>query len=336
MHDNNINVGIVGCGHIAQKHMTAIDEQSHALSCVAICDTSEARLEGFYSDRSLARYHSLEALLAHDDLDLVVLCTPSGLHREQAIACARADVNVLCEKPLAVSLDDARAIEMAFSDGQASIFIVKQVRYNPCIQYVKNLMQVQAFGSLYHVGLNAYWSRPQAYFDAAPWRGTKALDGGMLFNQMIHCIDLLEWLFGPLNTIGAQSVRLAREIETEDVVTSSLVWNSGAVGSFNATILATPHNFETTLVILGSRGVVKLGGAGLNEIEYSMLETDVAKPNLADHDVSWHGALYADVVRDLGSTDSPSYAPSLASAIRDIELIEAMYRSSATQSFVTV
>ena len=319
-----LRIGVVGCGHISKKHFDAIGENSTSFELVAACDRSEKIRESMVDEYGVKVFSDMEVMLQESNLDIVSLCTPSGLHPEQAKLAAKYNVNVLSEKPMALSSSDAKEMIDAFAGKSVSLYPVKQIRYNPYLQYLKNeILNKDRFGQIYHVNLNVYWTRPQDYFDVAPWRGTIAMDGGMLLNQMVHFVDLFEWLFGPVKTATGIAKTAARNIETEDVVVSNIEWESGVIGSFNATILTYPKNLETSITILGEKGTFRLAGGALNNIVEASFEDPPPAYLAPEGALSWHGQLYGHVSSAILEGEASTITS--ASALRDIEIIEAIY-----------
>ena len=264
-----IRFGLVGCGRISANHVGAINAHSERAELVAVCDVNRERLAATAAETGAAAYDSLEALLAHDPpVDAVILCTPSGLHAAEAIACAAAGRHVVTEKPMATRWQDGKDMVQACDAAGVQLFVVKQNRRNPTLQLVKRAMQKGRFGRVYMVNVNVFWSRPQSYYDVAPWRGTWEFDGGAFMNQASHYVDLLDWLIGPVESLQAYTATLARNIQVEDTGVLSIRWRTGALGSMNVTMLTYPKNLEGSITILGEKGTVRLGGVAVNQIEH--------------------------------------------------------------------
>ena len=260
-------VGLVGCGRIAGRHLEAILALRPQLRLVGAVDPAPDARDRVALAAGVPGYETLEELLSAQEVDLVALCSPSGLHPEQATLAARAGADVLTEKPLGVRLGEARAMVQAVQDLGRELFIVKQLRYHPLFLAVRDALQLGRFGRLYTVALQVFWSRPQAYYDQAAWRGTRELDGGALMNQASHYVDLLEWLFGPVARVQGLGATLGRAIEVEDTAALHLEWAEGLLGSMHVTMLTYPQNLTTSLTVIGERGTVRLGGRGCDEIE---------------------------------------------------------------------
>jgi len=263
-----IRFALVGCGRIAASHMDAIAAHADDAELVAVCDIDPVRLEEAEARTGARGFASLEALLAGSDPDCVILATPSGLHAAQAIRAAAAGRHVMTEKPMATRWRDGTRMVQACDEAGVQLFVVKQNRRNATLQLVKRAVEARRFGRIYMVNVNVFWSRPQAYYDSASWRGTWEFDGGAFMNQASHYVDLLDWLIGPVESVQAYTATLARRIEVEDTGVMNIKWRSGALGSMNVTMLAWPKNFEGSITILGEHGTVRVGGVAVNRIDH--------------------------------------------------------------------
>lgn len=264
---SKIRFAIVGCGRISDRHMAALKELSADCTIEAVCDTDEASLEKAQKmTGARLAFSSYEELLKCPDVDAVSLCTPSGLHADQACAAARARKHVVTEKPMATKFEDGLRMVKECEQNSVSLFVVKQNRLNPTIQELKKAIDQNRFGKIYMVTCNVFWCRPQDYYNQAPWRGTWALDGGAYMNQASHYVDLLRWLIGPLESVAALTGTLARKIEAEDTGAVALRWKNGAIGSMNVTMLVHDKNLEGSITVIGEKGTVRIGGLAANQI----------------------------------------------------------------------
>lgn len=261
-----ICIGLVGCGRIAKNHVEAILAKSEDLELVAICDNDPAKLEQDFLKDVPNKYTDFQKLLVRDDIDLVVLTTPSGLHPEQTILAAQARKNVLTEKPMATCWQDGLKMVAACKKANVDLFVVHQNRLNPTVNVVKAAIDAGHFGKVYMLSSNVFWMRPQEYYDQASWRGTWQLDGGALMNQASHYVDLMVWFGGQVKKVQAISGTLGRKIEAEDSLVLNLQYEANTLGSMAVTMLTYPKNLEGSLTVIGERGTVRLGGAALNEI----------------------------------------------------------------------
>ena len=263
-----IRFALVGCGRIAQNHFAAI--QTHASRCelVDVCDIDPAALAAAVEKTGARGHNSLSGLLEHTTADCVILTTPSGLHPAQAIEVAAAGRHVITEKPMATRWKEGCAMVEACDKAGVRLFVVKQNRRNATLQLLKRAVEQKRFGQIYSVAINVFWTRPQAYYDSAKWRGTWEFDGGAFMNQASHYIDLLDWLIGPVESVMAYTGTLVRDIEVEDSGVAAIRWRSGAMGTLNVTMLTYPQNLEGSITILGEKGTVRVGGVAVNEIQH--------------------------------------------------------------------
>ena len=281
IHDRKIRFAIVGCGRIAKNHFDAIQSYADDAEVVGVCDIDPNALDAAAKQTQAKAYATLPALIDDTNADIVVLTTPSGLHSAQAIEVAASGRHVVTEKPMATRWHDGVRMVKACDKANVHLFVVKQNRRNPTLQLLKNAIDEHRFGKIYMVNVNVFWTRPQAYYDSARWRGTWEFDGGAFMNQASHYIDLLDWLIGPVESVQAYTATLARRIEAEDTGVMSVRWRSGALGSVNVTMLTYPKNLEGSITILGEKGTVRIGGVAINEIQQWEFET----PNKADETI---------------------------------------------------
>jgi UDP-N-acetyl-2-amino-2-deoxyglucuronate dehydrogenase len=264
-----IRYGIVGCGHIAKKHVAAIEAVEGA-RLVAVCDTNEERLAQFATD-GIEGYLDLADMLK-SDVDVVCICTPSGLHARLAIQAAEAGKHVIVEKPMALTLEDADAMIDACEKNGVKMAVVHPNRFRPAVVELRRMLESGAFGKIGHANATVRWNRNQAYYDQAPWRGTKAMDGGVLMNQAIHNMDLLLWMMGDVDEVSTFDATRIRNIEAEDTSVSVIRFKSGALGVLEAAVTIYPKNLEESLSIFGEKGTAIIGGPTANWIKHWQFE----------------------------------------------------------------
>lgn len=266
--DRPVRVALVGCGRISASHVSAI-EKLEGMELTACADVQLERAEAVANPRGLPAFRTQEELLAKvgDQVDLVAICTPSGLHPQHGILAAKAGKHVVSEKPMATRLEDADGLVRACDNANVHLFVVKQNRLNPPIQLLKRAVEKGRFGRIYSINATVRWTRPQDYYDQAKWRGTWEFDGGAFMNQASHYIDLVQWLAGPVESVMAKTATLARRIESEDTGAAVLRFRSGALGIIEVTMLTYPRNLEGSITVLGETGSVKIGGTAVNRIE---------------------------------------------------------------------
>jgi len=280
-----IRVAVVGCGRISKNHFGSIEAHGGDLELVAVCDTSPQVLQAHSERYGVKGYLDLEEMLTSEQVDMVVLCTPSGTHPDQAVLAARHKVHVMTEKPMATRWHDGVRMVRACDEAGVRLFVVKQNRRNTTLQLLKRAIEEKRFGKIHMVHLNVFWSRPQSYYDQAKWRGTWEFDGGAFMNQASHYVDLLDWLIGPVDKVQAM-MSTTRDIEVEDTGVLNVRWRNGALGSMSVTMLAYPRNLEGSITILGEKGTVRVGGVAVNDIQ--MWEFEEAR----DYDAEIQSANY--------------------------------------------
>jgi UDP-N-acetyl-2-amino-2-deoxyglucuronate dehydrogenase len=259
---------LVGCGRIADRHLEAFETHAEQCELVAVVDTDPQALAAMVERTGVRGFASIDEMLAGSDADVVVLATPSGLHARQAIACAEAGRHVVTEKPMATRWQDGKAMVAACDAANVHLFVVKQNRHNATIQLLKRAIEAGRFGRIHMVSVNVFWTRPQAYYDSASWRGTWEFDGGAFMNQASHYVDLLDWLVGPVESVQAYTATLSRNIEVEDTGVLAIRWRSGALGTMAVTMLTHPRNYEGSITVLGETGSARIGGVAVNEIQH--------------------------------------------------------------------
>jgi UDP-N-acetyl-2-amino-2-deoxyglucuronate dehydrogenase len=261
-----IRMAIVGCGRISKNHFGSIEKHSENLELAAICDIIPKTLEEYQTRYQVPGYRDLVDMLQQEQIDMVALCTPSGIHPEQAVIASRHKVHVMTEKPMATRWQDGVRMVRACDDAGVRLFVVKQNRRNTTLQLLKRAVEEKRFGKIHMVHLNVFWSRPQSYYDQGKWRGTWEFDGGAFMNQASHYVDLLDWLIGPVEKVQAM-MSTTRDIEVEDTGVLNVKWRNGALGSMSVTMLAYPQNLEGSITILGEKGSVRIGGLAVNDIQ---------------------------------------------------------------------
>jgi UDP-N-acetyl-2-amino-2-deoxyglucuronate dehydrogenase len=332
--NRRIRFALIGCGRIAHKHFEAIKAHADKAELRAVCDIDEHALAMGISQTGAAAYRSLGELLASSPADAVILCTPSGLHPQQAIEAARSGRHVITEKPMATRWIDGLNMVRACDEAGIHLFVVKQNRLNSTLQLLKSAVSKRRFGRIYMVTINVFWSRPQSYFDSAKWRGTWEFDGGALMNQASHYVDLVDWLIGPVESVQAYVATLARDIQVEDTATVGLRWRSGALGSINVTMLTYSKNLEGSITIIGERGTVRVGGVAVNEIqhwEFASSDPDDLRVRDASYPTTsvygfGHPLYYDNVIRTLRGEADPQTDG--REGLRSLEILIASYLSA--------
>lgn len=334
INDRKVRFALAGCGRIAKNHFAALREHHERAELVGVCDVVPEVLDAAAKETGARPYGSLTDMLAESDADIVVLTTPSGLHPEQAMQVAASRRHVMTEKPMATRWHDGVQMVKACDEAGVRLFVVKQNRKNATLQLVRNAIEKGRFGRIYMVNINVFWTRPQAYYDSAAWRGTWEFDGGAFMNQASHYIDLLDWLIGPIESVQAYTATLDRNIEVEDSGVMSVRWRSGALGSVNVTMLTYPRNMEGSITILGEKGSVRVGGVAVNEIqhwEFSESDPDDERVSAASYETTsvygfGHPLYYDNVINVLRGVGKPETDG--REGLKSLEVLIAAYLSA--------
>lgn len=334
-----IRFAIIGCGRIAERHARQIKTYG---MLVAVCDVVEERAKALAEQYVVPYYLSVETLLSSPEaIDVFVICTPNGLHAQQAILALRHGYHVLVEKPMAICTEDCREMIAASLQSGKQLFAVVQNRFNPPVLAVKEALKAGWFGKVYSIQLTGFWNRNHHYY-VNSWKGTKDMDGGTLFTQFSHFIDLLYWFFGEVKTIHAMAKNAAHEgvITFEDSAVVALEFANGIIGTLNFSVNSFERNREGSLTILGEKGMVKIGGEYLNTIEYSEFENgklgNVPVSNTANDygtykgSMSNHDKVYENLADSLQNR-KPFYACPVE-GLKTVEIIERIYQSARDNS----
>ncbi|MFM9946240.1 MAG: Gfo/Idh/MocA family protein [Bacteroidia bacterium] len=331
---NTISFALIGCGRIAQRHAEHISKRG---ILAAVCDTATEKADELASKYNAKVYYSLESLLADDIvIDVAAICTPNGLHAEHSIACLNAGYNVLCEKPMALSAADCGKMIQAAERNNKRLFSIKQNRFNPPVAAVKKIIDEGKLGKIYSVQLSCFWNRNEDYYHNS-WKGTQNLDGGTLYTQFSHFIDLLYWMIGDVKSAKAFTNNYAHKgiIEFEDTGVVILEFTNGAVGTVNYTVNSYGKNMEGSLTIFAEKGTVKIGGQYLNELEYQNIDgykiENLPQGNTANNygnyqgSMSNHDQIYDNVIAVLQK--NASISTSSFEGLKTVEIIEKIYSS---------
>jgi len=256
--DGVLRIGLVGAGAISTQHLEAIGALD-GIELAGVVSASADRARDAAEPRGVPWSTRLDDLLARDDVDAITICTPSGLHPSEALAALRAGKHVVVEKPLALSVADAEAVGREGRERGLAVAVISQRRFEPVVRALKVAVDAGRLGRLSLVMAEGLYHRPQAYYDSAAWRGTRALDGGVLMNQAIHTIDLVRWVGGPVASVAGHVATLGHVMEAEDTASVSLRFASGTLGSIVATTCVVPEQ-PVELRVYGDAGHVRLVG----------------------------------------------------------------------------
>jgi predicted dehydrogenase len=328
----NIRFGIIGCGRIAQRHAEEILKTGEL---VAVCDIDKEKAK-IFGEKFNARFYFdyKELVKTENEIDVISVCTPNGLHALHSIDSLNSNFNVLCEKPMAIDSADARQMITAAEKNSKHLFVVKQNRFNDAVSSVKNTLNENKLGKVYSFQLSCFWNRSEAYYKDS-WHGKKMLDGGTLFTQFSHFIDILQWFFGEVKNAKSFLANEAHQniIEFEDTGVVILKMENGMIGTLNYTVNSYKENMEGSLTIFGEKGTVKIGGQYLNTIQYQNIENFVIenaiKQNAANDygfykgSMSNHDKVYENIIDVL--QNGATLSVNAYDGLRTVEIIEKIY-----------
>jgi UDP-N-acetyl-2-amino-2-deoxyglucuronate dehydrogenase len=331
--DGSFRIGLVGCGRISKNHFDAI-RKVDGLTLGAVADVIGDRAAAAGEAENVPAFRSLDDMLKGAEIDVVAVCTPSGLHSAHGAAAAKVGKHVVTEKPMAISLTQADELIRAADAAGVHLFVVKQNRLNPPVQLLKRAVDKGRFGRIYMANVTVRWQRPQEYYDAEPWRGTWEFDGGAITNQASHYVDLVQWLVGPVESVVAKTATQARRIEAEDSGIGILKFRSGALGVIEVNVLTYPRNLEGSITILGEKGSVKIGGTAVNRVETWLFAdyddddklVEAANTNPPNVYGFGHEGYYRNVLAVLRSEAKPETDG--RAGRKSLELILGMYESA--------
>ena len=281
-HESKIKFAVIGQGHIGKRHAEMV-RRNPDCELIAVCDLLPKEKLGLESI-SEPYYQSVAALLeAHPEVEVVNVCTPNGLHAEHALAALEKSKHVVVEKPMALSKADCEKVIYAALHQHKTVFCVMQNRYSPPSVWLKEVIEKKIIGDVFMVQLNCYWNRDERYYKAGNWKGTQDLDGGTLFTQFSHWIDIMYWVFGDIKNIQAKFADFNHQKNTafEDSGFVSFDFVNGGMGCINYSTAVWDKNLESSLTIVGSKGSVKVGGQYIDQIEVCNIK-DYTMPELGE------------------------------------------------------
>src|SRR6186997_2071148 len=328
----SLSFAIIGCGNIAKRHAEQIQVVG---KLVAVCDIVRSKAEEVRKKYNVDVFSSIEELFINKKgIDVAVICTPNGLHAVHSIISLQAGCHVLCEKPMAINSSDCLVMIQEAEKAGKHLLVVKQNRFNPPVVAVKKLIDEKKLGTIYSIQLNCFWNRGAKYYENS-WKGTVALDGGTLFTQFSHFIDLLYWMFGDVEQVKGFKKNFAHQniIEFEDTGVVIIEFENGVMGTINYTVNSFQKNMEGSLAIFGEKGTVKIGGQYLNVLEYQQIQDHVIPSlpagNKANEygfyqgSMSNHDKVYKNLVDVINN--NAAMAAGSRDGLKTVEIIEKIY-----------
>lgn len=331
---NTLRFGIVGCGRIAQRHAKHI-KNTQGIELTAVCDIVLERAEELGAAYQAQAFDSIEALLANGAVDIVSICSPNGWHASHSIAALKAGKHVLCEKPMAISVYDCGEMIKAAEKANKRLFVIKQNRYNPPVEAIKEAIDQGHLGKINSVQLSCFWNRNEDYYKNS-WKGSRDLDGGTLYTQFSHFVDLLYYLVGDVKEAKAFGDNFCHQgiTEFEDTGVVILRFHNNALGTINYTVNSYGGNMEGSLTLFGDKGTVKIGGQYLNELEYQNIEglkiENLPEGNTANNygqykgSMSNHDLVYANVADVL--LRGGQITTNMFEGLKTVEIIDKIYQ----------
>lgn len=328
-----VQIAIIGCGNIARKHIACITELGEEAAVAALCDIDRQRMERFaeetgLSDNPKLRYYTrVEELWKDGGIDLAVIATSSDTHSPLAIQALRAGKHVLAEKPLALSVHEARAVASEAQRSGRMMAVALQARYMPQMKAIKRAVEQGRFGKLIHGAVSVRWNRNMEYYTASPWRDSWLKGGGLFMNQCIHYIDLLQWLMGPVQSVYGHAGAFGQPLHVENMGAAVLKFASGTIGIVEASACIYPRTLSTSISLFGEKGSVSLEGERLNELKLWQFE-DALPEDAVLRDTPGllsHTPLYQDLIHSIRTGVPPMV--SVEASLDSIEIVLAIYKS---------
>lgn len=334
---------LVGCGYIGRKHAALVGVHPEA-ELIALADTNAEALSALHAAApGAATYASLPDLLAGpDEADVVIIATPNGHHAEAALQCLAAGKHIVLEKPIALTKADAERIIFRALNAHKHVFGVMQNRYSPPVRWLKGLVDEGVLGQVYLLQLSCYWNRDERYYKQGVWHGTRALDGGTLFTQFSHFVDILYWLFGDIEAIAARITNFNHlhltEFEDSGIVTFRLL-DGGGLGSLSFSTSVWDKNMESSMTVVAEHGSVKIGGQYMDRLEYCHIRDYVAPELPASAPGNDYGDFKGSAANHHHVIDNvvdvlkgrASVATNALEGLKVVEIIERIYKEARTE-----
>ena len=333
MKNSDLTFGVIGCGRIGTRHAGHIKKLA---TLNAVCDIDIKRCEEIM-DSKRSHFNSIDELLNSDlKPDVISICSPNGLHATHTIKALKAGCHVLCEKPMALTAYDCGEMIKESEKANKRLFIVKQNRFNPPIKALKEIVDAGKLGRIFSIQLNCFWNRNSNYYEDDPWKGSIEMDGGTLYTQYSHFIDLIYWLFGDIESVKGFSDNFnhSESIEFEDTGVVAMRFRSGALGTIHHTINSNIQNMEGSITIFSEGGTIKVGGQYLNKIDYQNtngfeltheIGNEANKYGKYQGSMSNHGEVYENIINVL--TNKAEIITNSYEGLKTVEIIEKIYKA---------
>lgn len=325
MKKKTLGIGIIGLGRILPRHLNEAIKQINGLKLAAVCDENEKTAKAVAKKEKVPYYTRYQDLVNDDSVDVVSVLTPNYLHFEIGMYCAKSGKHCIMEKPIALNYKNALQLVNAFKKFKKVLLPVLQNRYSPSIRLAKEHVDQGSLGKILTAVLSVHWTRPQEYYNQSNWKGTKKLDGGSLLTQAIHFIDAMQWILGRAKSIVAKVDTVGHKIEVEDIANAIIDLQSGTRVNFDFTVCTYPHNLEASLTILGETGSIKIGGTGMNVIDFWEIK-NIPLPYISADLSSHHKFIYENAVAVI--RDHKQSFIRAEEALESLRIIDAILLSS--------
>lgn len=334
---NKVKFAVAGCGSIGKRHIGALCEEPETV-VTAICDIDETKSREQHELYNIPCFNHYEEMLDKCDADIISIATPHHLHAEMAIKACEKKKNVLVEKPMALSVKDCMKMNEAAYKNRVKLWVVKQNRFNVPVGITKDVIRNGILGKIFMIKCDILWNRHQGYYDESPWRGKLHSEGGALFTQASHFIDLLIWWCGDVVEVAGKCLTQNHKINTEDSGSAVLQFSSGTLGSLVWTTCVYNTNYEGSITIIAEKGTIKIGGKYLNKIEYwnveeHPLDTNIEYVDKPNHygkyqgTSSNHDKVIKAIISDLRHGNPGSETVDGFEGMKSIEVIEKIYQA---------
>jgi len=331
-----INIGIVGCGNIVNRHIAAIKNHKK-LKLSAVCDQRKERADMIANANRCKAYYDYSQMVKDRNIDLLSICTPSHLHALMTILAAKNKKHIITEKPIALTLKDARNMIGICKKEKVKLFVVNQRRFNWAIQKTCSAIKKKKLGKILMANVALRWSRPQSYYNEEKWRRKENTGGGVLLNQAVHFIDFLQWFCGEPSKLFAVTRTLNHDIQAEDSAIATLFFKNGTIGSLEATTSIFGKNMEASITLIGEKGTIKIGGNYADKIVFWNVKNDPesTKISKADTPSSGHTAFYGEVYKELVGKKS-SVSIDGEESLKSLKIILACYKSAKLSKLIKI
>ena len=335
-----LKVAVIGCGRITGHHLKSI-QKVHGIRITAVCDFNLQKAKDYTKKYNIKYFYNFDEMLTKvNDIDIVAIITPSGMHYEQATAILKKyKKHLIIEKPLFLKPSHVKKVYSLAKRYKCKIFPVFQNRYNKSVMRLKRAINNGELGKIRITNVRLRWCRSERYYKMSKWRGTFSHDGGALSNQGIHHLDLLRYLAGEIKEISVFMKTQGAKIEVEDTAVAAFNYYNGAVGTLEVTTAARPKDFEASISIVGSKGLAQIGGSAVNELQiFTPKEKDCKKfsQKIPNNYGFGHIQLYKNIVKTFSKRKKFDFPVNERDSFNTTKLLNAFYRADEINKKVNV